>query len=120
MNNRKAFGKVKPAYLIGALLILIFGAVGMVGFIEGSVPYVHIEDARLGTYCQVKGDVNHPSRHYDPKKKRNVFYLEDEEGDRLRVEYRRPLPANFDMVRQVVVAGRYKNGAFEADDVLTK
>jgi cytochrome c-type biogenesis protein CcmE len=50
----------------------------------------------------------------------SLFDLESEKGERLKIAYRRPLPANFDSVKQVSVKGQYKGHLFEADEVLTK
>ena len=112
--------QVKPAYLIGGGLIIVFGVVALVSFGQAMVPYVKMSQARLGDYCQVTATVVHSTRHFDSVAQTNIFYIESDKGDRLKVSYHRPLPANFDKVKQVSVKGQYKNAVFEADEVLTK
>jgi cytochrome c-type biogenesis protein CcmE len=92
----------------------------MWSFGQAMVPYVKMSQARLGGYCQVTAKVVHSTRQFDSAAKTNLFYIEDDKGDRLKVSYHRPLPANFDKVKQVSVKGLYKDMVFEADEVLTK
>ena len=113
-------GQVKPAYLIGGGLIVFFGVIMMWSFGQAMVPYVTMDQARQGGYCQVTAKVVHSTRRYDTDAKTNIFYVENDKGDRLKVSYHRPLPANFDKVKQVSVKGQCKDKVFEADEVLTK
>lgn len=120
MRNVTQYGQVKPAYLIGGGLITVFGVIALWSFGLAMVPYVTMTQARKGEYCQVTAKVVHSTRQFDSGAKTNFFYIESDKGDRLKVSYHRPLPANFDKVKQVSVKGQYKDQVFEADEVLTK
>lgn len=57
---------------------------------------------------------------YDPTTDRFSFYLQDSLKNEALVVYADPKPANFERAEQVVVVGRYKDGAFQAKDILMK
>jgi cytochrome c-type biogenesis protein CcmE len=48
------------------------------------------------------------------------FGLRDAHGEVLPVEYRGVVPGNFDQATSIVAIGRYRNGTFEAEELLVK
>lgn len=120
MNPHRRRAQIKSAYLIGGGLIALFSVIGLVSFTQAMVPYVTIDKARAGDYCQVTASVLHATRRFNGSVKATEFYVEDEHGDRMKVSYGRTLPANFDQVPQVSLKGQYRDKVFHADEVLTK
>jgi cytochrome c-type biogenesis protein CcmE len=49
-----------------------------------------------------------------------TFHLRDEFGNEMKVVYDGAMPNNFESATSVIVTGKYNDGYFHADDILTK
>ena len=98
---------------------LIFGAVS---FVETNVEYTDFREAHtVDRKVQVKGTwVQERETTFDADKSLFTFYMVDENGQLERVEYRGAKPNNFEIADAIVVKGKYLDGTFHADDILTK
>ncbi|UCB52217.1 MAG: cytochrome c maturation protein CcmE [Candidatus Zixiibacteriota bacterium] len=112
---------MKPKYLIGIAIIVVFVIFGALSFRTTLTPYVSFGEAqRTGAAVQVIGDVVFPEVEYDTETHQLQFPIVDEKGERMAVVYGGTKPANFEQAEEVVVIGRYENGAFTADQLLVK
>ena len=112
---------MKPKYLIGIAIIIIFVIFGALSFRKTLTPYVSFEEARKsGATVQVIGDVIFPEVKYDIDTHQLQFPIMDENQDKMMVVYSETKPANFEQEEQVVIIVRYKNGFFVADQLLVK
>ncbi len=59
---------------------------------------------------------------YNPEKDPNYFsfYITDNQGEVEKVVLRAAKPQDFEMSEQIVITGSFKNGNFEASDLLMK
>ena len=57
---------------------------------------------------------------FDGSKSQFVFYMKDDNGEEVRVVYDGAKPNNFELADAIVVKGRYQDGYFHANDILTK
>ena len=67
-----------------------------------------------GTWVKEKKPV------FDGAKSQFAFYMKDDNGEELRVVYDGAQPNNFEIADAIVVKGRYQDGYFHANDILTK
>ncbi len=112
---------MKRAYVIGAVLIAAFAALGITQFRSMLTPYVGFPEAQAsGEQVQVKGKIDKDSVRFDKKSNRLVFDVLDEDDRRMTVEYGRSAPGNFNQASHVVAVGVYKDGRFQASDLLIK
>ena len=108
--------------VIGIALIIFFIIFGAYSFIESNVSYVTINEAkRTHKIVQIVGEwVRDRESSYDARTNQFTFYLEDEEGEIIKVVYSGAKPNNFEIATGIVVKGRYRDGVFEAKEILTK
>lgn len=108
--------------IVGLVLIAGFIIFGSYSFIESNVKYATIEEAKkTNKKVQVVGEwVKEKESYYDVKMNRFVFYLRDDKGEIVRVVHYGAKPNNFEIASHVVVKGRYTNGVFESQEILTK
>jgi cytochrome c-type biogenesis protein CcmE len=113
---------MKPKLIFGLLLVGASIAFGVTSFQKSLTPYVPFAEARRsGTSSQVNGTLSDPSKvHYDVDKGELVFALQDEKKEVMQVVYRGVKPANFEQATSVVAIGTFKDGRFEADQLLVK
>ncbi len=113
---------MKLKIIIGSLLIAGFIIFGAYSFIESNVKYASIEEAKKTTKkVQIVGEwVRDMESYYDGKTNRFVFYLKDDNGDVVKVIHHGAKPNNFEIASHVVVKGRYVDGVFECQEILTK
>ena len=57
---------------------------------------------------------------YDMKAARLDFVLRDDTGDTIPVVYHKPKPETFDMADKIKVIGAYRDGVFQADEMILK
>lgn len=107
--------------VIGIAIIIIFGGLGLWSLKETASPYVSFEQARtIQKNVQVLGKVEHSKTNYDEKTGIFSFYIVDDNGDMMRVDYPGIKPGNFEQAESVVCVGKYQNGVFVADNLLVK
>jgi cytochrome c-type biogenesis protein CcmE len=110
---------MKPAYIVGAAVVLAAVLFGASAFQNSLTPYVSVAEAKSarGT-VQVSGLLGDQGK-YD-QAGNFVFTLTDDKSNKLSVVYKHPKPANFDQATGVVAIGRYENGLFQAESLLVK
>ncbi|MCS7230043.1 MAG: cytochrome c maturation protein CcmE [Candidatus Kryptonium sp.] len=108
--------------IIGSILIIGFIIFGAYSFIESNVKYATIEEAKKTTKkVQIVGEwVRDRESYYDTRRHQFIFYLKDDNGDIVKVVHQGAKPNNFEIASHVVVKGRYVNGIFESQEILTK
>jgi cytochrome c-type biogenesis protein CcmE len=112
---------MKPKYAIGIIIIVVFIVFGAFSFKRTLTPYVSFEDARKSKeVVQVIGKIAFSEARYDLDAHQLQFPITDENQNKMMVVYSGTKPANFDQADQVVVIGKYQNGAFAADQLLVK
>lgn len=113
---------MKPKIIIGGLVIIIGIVFGAVSFLESSVEYVDIRAARDShKKVQVKGEwVQDKGTQFDPVAGKFTFFIRDDNSEEMKVVLNGAKPNNFEIAESVVVKGRYRDGYFEATEILTK
>jgi cytochrome c-type biogenesis protein CcmE len=112
---------VKPAYIVGAIIVLVAVVFGAFAFANTLTPYVSIAEARGSPRSvQVHGFLKE-TVGYD-EQGRYRFVLVDEAGDEMTVVYEQPRPANFEQANGFVAIGRYDplEDVFQARKLLVK
>ena len=108
-------------YIIGGVLVVAFLAYGATSFKSNLTPYVSFDEAaRRAGKVQVAGGLVMGSSEYVEDDQVLRFAIEDESGSTLNVVYSGTKPGNFEEATQIVVVGFYKDGTFEADQLLVK
>jgi cytochrome c-type biogenesis protein CcmE len=114
---------MKSYYLIAAIVIIAFVALGASSFISSMSPYVEdFDKVRAATQdtIQVPGKVVKSKTTYDVKVPALIFYLQDAKGHELKVIYKGVRPSNFDQADKVVAVGNYRDGTFQAENLIVK
>jgi cytochrome c-type biogenesis protein CcmE len=112
---------MKTKYIIGISIIVIFAIFGAMSFRKTLTPYVSFEEAkRSGATVQIIGKIVFSEVKYDLDAHQLRFPILDENGEKMIVTYGGAKPANFEQAEEVVVIGKYANGAFNADQLLVK
>ena len=114
---------MKKRYIIGGIIAIAFMALAV--FSLDMTEYADIPSAvESGKRVQIicAWEKNKPF-NYDYEKNFFTFYAQDksEKSDEIvKVEYFGPKPPNFDIADRVVIKGHYRDGAFHAEEILTK
>ncbi len=112
---------MKAKYIVGLVIIVVFVIFAGMNFQESLTPYITLAEAKAnGKTCQIKGARVDGSDHYDPTTKTFNFKIHDESGEEVLVIYNGVKPSNFEHATEIVVRGRYRDGVFEADEMLVK
>lgn len=114
---------MKQKYIIGGFIILVF--MGLMGYLFTQTNISYEEDFSLvkTTNKSIKATgvwVKEKGYKIDPEKNLFIFNITDSKGTELKVVYRGAMPNNFESATSVVVTGKYKDGFFQASDILTK
>lgn len=113
--------KTNPRFVLGIVLLVVFGGLAFLNFSRTMAPYVGFPEARAATGAvQVAGFPDHGQAAFDPASGTFRFSMDDGEGDVLRVSYAGVKPGNFDQAEKVVVVGRYADGVLDASQILVK
>jgi cytochrome c-type biogenesis protein CcmE len=103
---------------------VIFAAVvfGAMSFVETNVEYTDFRDAETTLKkVQVKGTwVHDRETKFDTEKSTFTFYMVDDFGRVEHVVFDGAKPNNFEIADAIVVKGRFHDGTFYAEDILTK
>jgi cytochrome c-type biogenesis protein CcmE len=107
---------VASIIIVGAL---IFGAST---FIESNIEYMDFSAAQsVNKKVQVKGKwVKEKDTKFDAAKSQFIFYMVDDNNQEVKVVLDGAKPNNFDLATEVVAKGRFKDGYFHANELLTK
>jgi cytochrome c-type biogenesis protein CcmE len=113
---------MKKRYLIGGVVVLAFLIWGATSFLGNSVEYATISKAEnSGKRVQVTGKVvREMESQYDTKANTFTFFMRDDENRVAKVILTGAKPNNFEIATSVVAKGKYKDGSFQASEVLTK
>ncbi len=112
---------MKPKYIIGIGIILVFIIFAAINLSKSLTPYVSLEEAKKSqSTVQVKGKRIEGSEFYDLQRKVLMFRMKDDSGEEFEVVYHGVKPANLEQATEVVVVGRYEDGKFLADKLLVK
>ena len=107
--------------IIAIAVIAVFAVLGIWSMVGTATPYVDFGQARSSQrQVQVMGKVDFENTDYDVQTGIFSFYIMNEEGDRMRVDYGGTKPGNFEQAESVVCIGQYRDGAFMADELLVK
>lgn len=115
MQNKK--------YVFGGIIVVVFLAMMSYLFTQSNVSYESdfskvMEKARTvkATGSWIK------ERNYEINKEAKTFsfYMKDDKGTVMKVVYNGTIPNNFEVATSIVVTGVYKEGSFQAKDILTK
>ncbi len=114
---------MKNKYIFGGIIIVIFLGVMAYLFTQTNISYENDFAKVMQTHRTVRATgewVKERSYKIDPRNKVFTFYLKDAEGNVMKVVYKGAMPNNFESSSSVVVTGKFKNGYFEATNILTK
>ena len=108
-------------YAVGAVLVVAFLAYGTTSFKSNLTPYVSFEEAsRSPRKVQVAGGLVENSTEYIDETQERRFTMVEEDGDTMTVLYEGVKPGNFEEAVQIVAVGTYREGFFEAEQLLVK
>jgi cytochrome c-type biogenesis protein CcmE len=118
---------MKPKYIIGGIIVLVFIVWGASAFIQTTVTYVSFEKAmKSDKPVQVAGHIDFEDVNFDDANNRLVFsiYEMDPEDpakpERMKIIYAGVVPGNFDQATSIVAVGKPGEGGFIADKLLVK
>ncbi|MBN1301775.1 MAG: cytochrome c maturation protein CcmE [Melioribacteraceae bacterium] len=114
---------MKNKYIFGGFIIVVFLGIMAFLFTQTSVGYEE-DFSKIkvsGKTIKATGAwVKEKSYHIDSERNLFSFYMEDFNGNEIKVIYSGVMPNNFESSTSVVVTGKYQNGVFQASDILTK
>jgi cytochrome c-type biogenesis protein CcmE len=112
---------VSVKYVLAIVLVFAAVAVGVTSFRKTVTPYVNFTDARRSnSLVQVNGVLagkQYVVREGDQFLK---FRLRDANNEVMEVRYKGVIPGNFDQATNIVAIGNYRDGYFEAEQLLVK
>jgi len=114
---------MKNKYLFGGFIIVVF--VGLMGYLvtqsniryEDNINKVKTENKTVKATGQW---VKEKDYTYDNKNRMLTFYMKDEQGNEMKVVFNGAIPNNFKSAQSLVVTGKYSDGYFTANSILTK
>ena len=109
--------------IILAVVVIIAALVfGAVSFVETNVEYTDFREAEgASKKVQVKGTwVQDRESRFDVETSQFSFYMVDDFGMMVQVVYDGAKPNNFEIADALVVKGKFHDGSFYAEDILTK
>ncbi len=118
---------MKAKYFIGGAIIIMFVIWSATAFIQTTVQYVSIAEARTADHkVQVMGKIDFDKVNYDAEKSHLEFVVYDadapskEGAATLDVVYIGVVPGNFDQATSVVLKGKADGDIFLAEQMLVK
>lgn len=108
--------------IIGVVVIVAFIIFGAVSFMDSNVEYTDFAKAeKTSKKVQVKGAwVKEKETQFDAKAGQFVFYMKDDNEREVKVVLDGAKPNNFELATSIVAKGRFKDGYFHANELLTK
>ncbi len=114
---------MKNKYLFGGLIIIIFLGFMAYLFTQSNIKYEN-DFAKVKSQAKIvkaTGSwVKEKSYEIDGKNRLFSFYMTDAQGHEMKVVFNGTMPNNFESAKSVVVTGEYKDGCFQASNILTK
>jgi cytochrome c-type biogenesis protein CcmE len=114
---------MKNKYMFGGIIIIVFMSIMGYLFTETNISYEENFSNIVTSNKTMKATgswVKEKNYHVDKQKKQFSFYMKDFLGNEMKVVYDGTIPNNFESSTSVVVTGKYKDGSFHANDILTK
>lgn len=113
---------MKVKIIVAAVVIVAFLVFGAVSFMDSNVEYTDFAKAeKTSKKVQVKGAwVKEKETQFDAKAGQFTFYMIDDNNREVKVVLDGAKPNNFELATSVVAKGRYKDGYFHANELLTK
>jgi len=114
---------MKNKYMFGGAIIIVFMGIMAYLFTETNIAYEENFSKIISSNKTMKATgswVQEKSYHIDKEKKQFSFFMKDFLGNEMKVIYSGTIPNNFESSTSVVVTGKYQNGSFHAEDILTK
>jgi cytochrome c-type biogenesis protein CcmE len=118
---------MKAKYIIGSVIIVLFGVWGASAFLKTTVKYVTFAEAKAtGNIVQVSGRVDFSQVRYDAEGKRLEFVMIEPDSlhtgveNRMKVIYQGIIPGNFEQATSVMVRGRVHGEEFVAEKLYVK
>ncbi len=114
---------MKNKYLFGGFIIVVF--IGLMGYLvtqsnikyENNISKVKTENKTVKATGEL---VREKEYNYDNKNRVLTFYMKDEHGNQMKVVFNGAIPNNFKSAQSLVVTGKYRDGYFLANSILTK
>jgi cytochrome c-type biogenesis protein CcmE len=113
---------VKPKYIIGIVVAIIFVVVVILSFDQSKIDYADFKTATTSkNVVQIIGkwDKDKPAEYISDKNEFH-FHMIDEKDHNFKVVYTGARPNNFDMAESIVCKGIANGEVFEAKEILTK
>ncbi|HKZ43218.1 MAG TPA: cytochrome c maturation protein CcmE [Candidatus Hodarchaeales archaeon] len=113
---------MKIKIIVAAVVIVVFILFGAVSFMDSNVEYTDFSKAeKTNKKVQVKGAwVKEKETQFDAKAGQFTFYMKDDADREVKVVLDGAKPNNFELATSIVAKGRYKDGCFYANELLTK
>lgn len=113
---------MNPKIIVAAVIVVGFILFGSWSFMENNVEYTDVAGAmKTEKKVQLKGTWNKEKEaFFDSRAGTFTFFLVDERGKECKVVLEGAAPNNFEIATSVVAKGRYRDGVFQASEVLTK
>ncbi len=113
---------MKMKIIVAAVVIVAFVVFGAVSFMDSNVEYTDFTKAeKTSKKVQVKGTwVKDKETQFDAKAGQFIFYMIDDNNREAKVVLDGAMPNNFELATSIVAKGRYKDGYFHANELLTK
>ncbi len=108
--------------ILAVVVIIAAMWFGYESFVETNVEYSNFGTAEsVQKKVQVKGTwVQERETKFDADRSVFTFYMVDEDGRLEHVVFDGAKPNNFEIADAIVVKGKYHDGSFYAEDILTK
>ncbi len=108
--------------IVAAVVVVVFLVFGAISFMDSNVEYTDFSKAEhVNKKVQVKGTwLKERETEFDAKKGEFSFYMVDDNHTVMKVVLAGAKPNNFEVAKNIVARGRYRDGCFYASDVLTK
>jgi len=113
---------MKMKVIVASVVVAAFLVFGAVSFLDSNVEYTDFAKAeKTSKKVQVKGSwVKEKETQFDAKNGQFIFYMKDDNQREEKVVLDGAKPNNFELAKSVVAKGRYKDGCFHSNELLTK
>lgn len=114
---------MKKKYLFGSIIIAVFLGLMAYFLTQSNIQYQNNFSMleKSGKTVKATGSwVKDKGYNLDKQTMIFSFYMTDQSGNEMFVKYHGSIPNNFESARSIVVTGKYTNGYFKANDILTK
>jgi cytochrome c-type biogenesis protein CcmE len=114
---------MKNKYIFGSVIVAVFLFLMILLFTQSNIQYENDFNKVMTKEKKVKATgswVKEKSYELNKESKTFSFYLADQSGTQMKVVYEGTIPNNFESAVSVVVTGKYQDGYFHAEEILTK